>query len=115
MYKTIPKIGDYKYEKDIILPFDYIIVPGSEAIKTCMEIRKDTSRGVTPIILGDAAEIEYLEDSLEYNNHLTPNQLLNNRKMLILKIFLTTDMQSSLQMMNHWKNGRLKTLNHIMV
>lgn len=75
-------------KKDIILPFDYIIVPGSEAIKTCMEIRKDTSRGVTPIILGDAAEIEYLEDSLEYNNHLTPQSIIKQSENVNIKDFL---------------------------
>ncbi len=74
-------------KKEFDLPFDYIVVHGSEALKTCMEIIKDTSKGVTPVILGGIDELSHLQDALEYNDS-TPESIIKQSENVDIKEFL---------------------------
>lgn len=72
--------------KEFDLPFDHIVVQGSEALKTCMEIIKDTSKGVTPVILGGVDELYHLQDALEYNDS-TPESIIKQSENVNIKDF----------------------------
>jgi hypothetical protein len=54
-----------KQEPEIKLPFDYMIVPGEKAVETCLRIREDASKSVTPVIMGGKDKMNLLLDNLD--------------------------------------------------
>ncbi len=65
------------------IPFEFLVVHGSEAIKTCLELSEE--KGITPVIMGGPRDIEVLFRS---KSEETPKEIIERSKNFNIKEFV---------------------------
>ncbi|HPF39567.1 MAG TPA: DUF4253 domain-containing protein [Phycisphaerae bacterium] len=59
------------------VPYPCVIAPGSTALETCMQLRREHAGSCTPVILGDASDLEHLRRDIA---DARPNAALTIRR-----------------------------------
>ena len=65
------------------LPFEYQVIPGKDAVETCLQLRMEDQGKFTPVILGDYNDLKNLSEYLESGN-FSPAEII--KKSLNLNI-----------------------------
>ena len=90
---------------DAKLPFESLILPGTEAVATCLRLRQEGAGIFTPVMLGDPNELEGLLDGLESNAESTPKEIIEQSRAITISSFIKDRMEEDEELYRDVEDG----------
>jgi hypothetical protein len=74
-------------DASVVLPYETLVVGGTEAVSTCLRLRAEGAGRTTPVILGDPKYLGRLVDGIQANG-LAPQTIIDCSEKISMQSFL---------------------------